>query len=80
MRHVYSMVRFVPDSARGEFINVGANVGSEESSEWQVWQIENPKRARFIDERGTPWVRVARLDSCPESLSRSPGSVGKIVQ
>ena len=55
MRHVYSMVRFVPDSARGEFINVGANVGSEESSEWQVWQIENPKRARFIDERGTPW-------------------------
>ena len=46
MRFVYSLVRFVPDPARGEFVNVGALVGSEESSEWGVRQIANPERAR----------------------------------
>ena len=34
MRFVYSLVRFVPDPARGEFVNVGAIAGSEESSDW----------------------------------------------
>jgi hypothetical protein len=51
MRFVYSVVRFVPDPARGEFVNVGAIVGSEESSEWQLRQIDNPVRARAIDDR-----------------------------
>jgi hypothetical protein len=50
MRFVYSVVRFVPDPARGEFVNVGAIVGSEESSEWQLRQIDNPVRARAIDD------------------------------
>jgi hypothetical protein len=53
MRFVYSIVRFVPDPARGEFVNVGAIVGSEESSEWQYRQVENPARARALDERQT---------------------------
>lgn len=53
MRFIYSLIRFVPDPARGEFVNVGAIVGSEESSEWQVRQIENPKRARAIDENSS---------------------------
>lgn len=49
MRFIYSLIRFVPDPARGEFVNVGAVVGSEDSSEWQLRQIENPVRARAID-------------------------------
>jgi hypothetical protein len=44
------VVRFVPDPARGEFVNVGAIVGSEESSEWDLQQISNPVRARAIDD------------------------------
>jgi hypothetical protein len=51
MRYVYSVVRFVPDPGRGEFVNVGAIAGSEDSSEWQWRQIENPVRARAIDVR-----------------------------
>jgi hypothetical protein len=51
MRFVYSVVRFVPDPARAEFVNVGAIVGSEDSSEWQLRQIDNPVRARAIDDR-----------------------------
>jgi len=53
LRYVYSLIRFVPDPARGEFVNVGAIVGSEISSEWQVRQIQNPVRARSIDEQGS---------------------------
>lgn len=53
MRYVYSLIRFVPDPARGEFVNVGAIVGCEVSSEWQVRQIQNPMRARAIDEHGS---------------------------
>jgi hypothetical protein len=51
MRYVYSVVRFVPDPTRGEFVNVGAIVGSETTSEWQVRQIDNPVRARAVDDR-----------------------------
>lgn len=53
MRYVYSIVRFVPDPARGEYINVGAIVGSDQSSEWQVRQVENPRRAKALDQRGS---------------------------
>jgi hypothetical protein len=51
LRYVYSLVRFVPDPARGEFVNVGAIVGSDESSEWDLRQVENPVRARAVDDR-----------------------------
>ncbi len=53
MRYFYSLIRFVPDPARGEFVNVGAIVGSDESSEWQVRQVQNPVRARAIDAHGS---------------------------
>ena len=64
MRYIYSLIRFVPNPARGEFVNVGAIVGSEESSEWQVRRIENPKRARAMDENaslGTVWSFIDRV-------------------
>ena len=82
MRYVYSLVRFVPDPARGEFVNVGAVVGSDESSEWQVRQIENPVRARAIDEQrslSAVWsfmdrigVEVDRFESSLNQLLRAP--------
>lgn len=53
MRHIYSLIRFVPDPARGEFINVAAVAGSEESSEWGIRQISNAKRARAIGQHDT---------------------------
>jgi len=49
MRFLYSLIRFVPDPGRGEFVNVGAIVGSD-SSGWQIRQIENPVRARRLDD------------------------------
>ncbi|MCH8113677.1 MAG: DUF3037 domain-containing protein [Proteobacteria bacterium] len=52
MRYMYSVIRFVPDPVRGEFVNVGLLAGSDESSEWEIRAIENLKRARTLDERG----------------------------
>lgn len=49
MRHIYSLIRFVPDPARGEFVNVGALVGCEDSSEWGIRQISNVRRARALE-------------------------------
>lgn len=51
MRYLYSVIRFVPDVARGEFINVGAIVGGDSAGAWGIRQIENPARARTLDER-----------------------------
>jgi hypothetical protein len=48
MRYVYSVVRFVPDPGRGERINVGLVVGSDEAHEWEFRPIENLKRARQL--------------------------------
>jgi hypothetical protein len=52
-RYVYSLVRFVPDPVRGEFINVAAVIGSEETGEWDVRQVSNLRRARALDEHRT---------------------------
>lgn len=66
MRFVYSLVRFVPDPARGEFVNVGAIAGSEESSDWAVRQVGNPARARSLgphEALGAVWSLIGRVGS-----------------
>ncbi len=48
MRYQYAVVRYVPDTARGEYVNVGAVVVSPETGEGGVRQVENPARARRL--------------------------------
>lgn len=48
MRYVYSVVRYVPSPASGEFVNLGAIVGSEESGDWSMRHVENVRRARVL--------------------------------
>ncbi len=50
MRYMYSVIRFVPDPVRGEFVNVGVLAGSDESSEWDLRMVESLKRARSLDD------------------------------
>jgi hypothetical protein len=49
VKYDYSIVRFVPDSFRGEFINVAVIAGSAESGEWAIRWVQNPQRARRLD-------------------------------
>ena len=78
MRYIYSLIRFVPDPARGEFVNVGAIVGSEESSEWQVRQIGNSRRARAIDDNaslGAVWSFIDRVGVDVDNFEASTQSL-----
>lgn len=49
MAYVYSLIRFVPDPAKGEFVNIGAIAGSDEANDWAVRHVENFRRATALD-------------------------------
>lgn len=49
MRYDFSILRFVPDTLRGEFVNLGVIVGSDQTGEWDIRLNESYKRARRID-------------------------------
>jgi hypothetical protein len=51
-RYVYSVLRFVPNPASGEFVNIGAIAGSDELRDWSVRVVSSHKRAKKLDERG----------------------------
>ena len=48
MRYLFSVVHYVPDPARQEFVNVGLIVGSDDTGEWEMRTIGNRKRARAL--------------------------------
>jgi Protein of unknown function (DUF3037) len=52
MPYRFSLVRFVPDPARGEYVNIGAIAGDEDNEDWGVRWISNYARARALDARG----------------------------
>lgn len=49
MRYDFSVLRFVPDTLRGEFVNLGVIVGSDQTGEWDIRLNESYKRARRFD-------------------------------
>lgn len=51
-RYIYSVIRFVPDPASGEFVNIGAIAGSDETADWDMRMVSNPKRVSSIDDEG----------------------------
>ena len=46
MRHVYSIVRYVPNVANGERVNLGLLAGSEDTREWSLMMIDHGSRSR----------------------------------
>lgn len=72
----YSMLRFVPDPARGEFVNLGAIVGDDDSGEWDVRILSSLKRARALDEEDrltTALGFVTELEDRVASLEEDEG-------
>lgn len=77
MRYVYSTVRFVPDPFRDESVNVAAIVGSDLTSEWDIVQVSNLKRARSLAERPVTVKAVADfVEGIAEQLDPYSGSMG----
>lgn len=52
MSYTFSLIRFVPDPARGEFVNIGAMAGDDDAGDWAVRWIGNYTRAKALDEHG----------------------------
>ncbi len=67
-RYLYSIVRFVPDPARGEYVNVGVIVGSDDAREWEFKAAESLQRARRLDHPERP--SLPAVTGFIESLGR----------
>lgn len=73
MRYIYSVVRFVPNPTRGECINLGLLLGSDETGEWSLELVPKKERARRIDEEQV-------LPSAVEELERLAGILGRVTE
>lgn len=79
MSFQFSLIRFVPDPARGEFVNIGAVPGSDEACEWELRLISNLSRAKALDERGVlseAFEHAASLEDNIAALDRLPNDEG----
>ena len=70
MKYKYSVVKFVPDPIRGEFVNVGIIAGSDDSSEWELRTVENTKRARGLDDKGLLRIVWNTFDDLGRKIDR----------
>lgn len=52
MGYVFSLIKFVPDPAKGESVNLGAVAGDDESGDWDMRTISKLTRAKSIDDTG----------------------------
>lgn len=71
-KYQYSIIRFVPSPVRGEFVNLGLIVGSDQTGEWLIDVVGSRSRAaKMDDENVLPMVAadIQRLQSNIESYS-----------
>jgi len=68
MRYVYSVIRFVPDPGRGEFINIGAIAGTDAIRDWDIRNVDNLRRARSIDDRGVLRGVISQMDQVARTI------------
>lgn len=90
MAFKFSLIRFVPDPARGEFVNIGAVAGSDEAAEWELRLVSNLSRAKALDDRGvlaTAFAyaagledHIAALDMLPETGGPEPISSSMLLR
>ncbi len=75
MPYHYSLLRFVPDPGRGEFVNLGVLIGDDDAQEWELRVIQNYRRAKAIDDGGVLNLALGfidRLESHIEALEVLP--------
>lgn len=90
MTYHYSLLRFVPDPARGEFVNLGILAGDDDAGDWDLRLIQNLRRAKAIDDRGSLGLALAfaaRLEEhivageqLPETTTAAPITLDLVAQ
>ena len=69
MRYTYTIIRFVPNPGTGEFVNIGAVVGSDIADDWSGLFATNLDRAKKLNPQVERAVLLAAADFMDE-LSR----------
>ncbi|HLI31421.1 MAG TPA: DUF3037 domain-containing protein [Solirubrobacteraceae bacterium] len=75
----FSVIRFVPDPARGEFVNIGAIAGSDQARDWKLRLVSSLSRAKAIDDRAAlpaAMACAAELEDHIAALEQLPGTGG----
>lgn len=49
-KYQYSIIRFVPSPVRGEFVNLGLIIGSDQTGEWLIEVVSSMSRASRLDD------------------------------
>lgn len=90
MTYCYSLLRFVPDPARGEFINLGIFAGDDDAGDWELRLIQNLRRAKAIDDKGALGIALAfaaqleehiiAVDQLPETTGVRPITMEFVTQ
>lgn len=71
-KYQYSIIRFVPSPVRGEFVNLGLLLGSDQTGEWLIKVVGSKSRAAKIDDDNLlPLVvtDLQRLESAVEGYT-----------
>ncbi|WP_372719372.1 DUF3037 domain-containing protein [Novipirellula sp.] len=71
-KYKYSVIRFVPSPVRGEFVNLGVIIGSDQTGEWLIEVVGSKSRAsRLDDDKVLPLLAtdLERLQTTIESYS-----------
>lgn len=69
MSYVYSVVKFVPDPARGEAVNFAALAGDDESGDWELRTISNFGRVRSIDDRNALGSALSFIEDIEDHIA-----------
>jgi hypothetical protein len=80
MAYTYSIVKFVPDAARREAVNLGAVAGSDESGDWEFRGISNFIRARALDDRNALPGALAFLSEIEDRIAEVDTLMGERTQ
>lgn len=71
LKYVYSVIRFVPDPAKGECVNVGVIAGNELTGEWQVRQVSNFGRCHRLAPDATIRPVMEFLDALTQQIEEA---------
>ena len=64
-RYLWSMIKFVPHTPSGEFVNIGVLVGSDETEDWVCARVSDTRRAEQFggkDLLDAVWGKVADFE------------------
>ena len=75
MDYIYWLLRYVPDSLRGEFINIGVVVGQREGDDWALRRIHDLGRANRLGgdaRRSQNWLLRLQAMIDPQAVAHEP--------